>query len=158
MKFEVPQRQQLASEDSVLEYGRDTRCAKQPPGVRDAFSEAFGAKNRLLRYGRDIRYQKQPSLVRDASSVRGTASARRRANIKKRVLIKVYQDFLEYTLLFEPQNYWSAWQDSSGKNPPLTAKKGICAFWLCGIRYRRGWRSASGSPPPQNLRSRSPLD
>lgn len=32
-------------------YGIDARCAKQPPGVRDAFSDAFGAKNRLLGYG-----------------------------------------------------------------------------------------------------------
>ena len=44
--------------------------------VRDAFHEAFGAKNRLLRYGRDIRCAKQPSLVRDASSkARRTAPA-----------------------------------------------------------------------------------
>ena len=67
--------------------------------VRDAFSEAFGVKNRLLRYGRDIRCTKQAPVVRDASSkarrtadstdcgqptaapdassVRGTAPARR---------------------------------------------------------------------------------
>ena len=72
-KFEVPQRQQLASEDSVPEtpsYGTEYACRaqKQPPLVRDAFSEAFGVKNRLFRYGRDIRYRKRPSLVRDASS------------------------------------------------------------------------------------------
>ena len=41
---------------------------KRLPGVRDAFSEAFGVKNRLLRYGRDIRYRKRPPTVRDASS------------------------------------------------------------------------------------------
>ena len=74
----------------LLRYGRDIRCQKQPsvvrdassksrrtadstdcgqpPGVRDAFSEAFGVKNRLLRYGRDIRYRKRPPTVRDASS------------------------------------------------------------------------------------------
>ena len=40
--------------------------------VRDAFSEAFGVKNRLLRYGRDIRYRKRPPLVRGASSERRT--------------------------------------------------------------------------------------
>ena len=41
---------------------------KKASCVRDAFSEAFGVKNRLLRYGRDIWYRKRPSLVRDASS------------------------------------------------------------------------------------------
>ena len=51
-----------------LWYGICVPCSKRLPGVRDAFSEAFGVKNRLLRYGRDIRCQKQPSLVRDASS------------------------------------------------------------------------------------------
>ncbi len=51
-----------------LWYGICAPCSKRLPGVRDAFSEAFGVKNRLLRYGRDIRCQKQPSLVRDASS------------------------------------------------------------------------------------------
>ena len=100
--LEVPQRQQLASEDSVPEtpsYGTEYACRAQKrlPTVRDAFSEAFGVKNRLLRYGRDIRCAEQASVVRDASSkarrtapaapdassVRGTASARRRANIKR---------------------------------------------------------------------------
>lgn len=33
--------------------------------VRDAFSEAFGVKNRLLWYGRDIRCAKQAPEVRD---------------------------------------------------------------------------------------------
>ena len=37
---------------------------KQAPGVRDAFFEAFGVKNRLLRYRMDLRYRKRPSLVR----------------------------------------------------------------------------------------------
>ena len=80
----------FGAQNRLLRYGRDIRCQKQPsvvrdasskarrtadstargqpPGVRDAFSEALGAKNRLLRYGRDIRCQKQPSVVRDASS------------------------------------------------------------------------------------------
>ena len=58
-----------------LRYGICVPCPKRLPGVRDAFSEAFGVKNRLRRYGRDIRYRKQPPLVRDASSkVRETAS------------------------------------------------------------------------------------
>ena len=83
--------------NSLLRYGIRIRCSKRLPGVRDASSEAFGVKNRLLRYGRDIRCAKQPSLVRDAfsearrtapaapdaSSVRETASARRRANMKR---------------------------------------------------------------------------
>ena len=43
-------------------YRRDIRSAEQPSVVRGAFSEAFGVKNRLLRYGRDIRYQKPPFL------------------------------------------------------------------------------------------------
>ena len=38
-------------------------CSKRLPGVRDASSEAFGAKNRLLRYGRDIRCKKQAPVV-----------------------------------------------------------------------------------------------
>ena len=54
--------------EGYLWYGICVPCSKRLPGVRDAFSEAFGVKNRLLRYGRDIRCQKQPSLVRDASS------------------------------------------------------------------------------------------
>ena len=51
-----------------LRYGICVPCSKRLPGVRDAFSEAFGVKNRRFRYGRDIRCQKQPSVVRDASS------------------------------------------------------------------------------------------
>ena len=51
-----------------LWYGICVPCSKRLPGVRDAFSGAFGVKNRLLRYGRDIRCQKQPSVVRDAFS------------------------------------------------------------------------------------------
>ena len=50
--------------EGLLRYGICAPCKKQAPGVRDAFSEAFGVKNRLLRYGRDIRYRKPPSLVR----------------------------------------------------------------------------------------------
>ena len=51
--------------EGLLRYGIRIRCSKWLPGVRDAFSEAFGAKNRLLRYGRDIRYRKRPSTVRN---------------------------------------------------------------------------------------------
>ena len=46
--------------NALLRYGIDTRCAKQPPVVRDAFSEALGVKNRLFWYGRDIRCTKTP--------------------------------------------------------------------------------------------------
>ena len=60
----------------LLRYGIDTRYAKQPPVVRDAFSEALRAQNRLLGYGREIRYQKHPSPVRGAvhSEVRCTGN------------------------------------------------------------------------------------
>ena len=51
--------------EGLLRYGICALCKKQAPGVRAAFSEAFGVKNRLLRYGTDIRYRKPPSLVRD---------------------------------------------------------------------------------------------
>ena len=53
--------------EGLLWYGICMPCSKRLPGVRDAFSEAFGVKNRLLRYGRDIRCAEQPSVVRDAS-------------------------------------------------------------------------------------------
>ena len=41
--------------EGLLWYGICVPCSKRPPGVRDAFSEAFGVKNRRFRYGRDIR-------------------------------------------------------------------------------------------------------
>ena len=43
-----------------LWYGICVPCSKRLPGVRDAFSEAFGVKNRLLRYGKGIRCMKTP--------------------------------------------------------------------------------------------------
>ena len=52
----------------LLRYGICVPCSKRLPGVRDAFSEALRAQNRLLGYGRDIRYRKRPPTVRDASS------------------------------------------------------------------------------------------
>ena len=95
----------LGTRNALLRYGIDTRCSKQPPVVRDAFSEAFGVKNRLLRYGRDIRCAKQAPVVRDAfskarrladstdcgqpaaapdaSSVRETSPARRLSDIEE---------------------------------------------------------------------------
>ena len=51
--------------EGLLRYGICAPCKKQAPGVRDAFSEAFGVKNRRFRYRMDIRYRKPPSLVRD---------------------------------------------------------------------------------------------
>ena len=50
--------------EGLLRYGICAPCSKRLPPVRDAFSEAFGVKNRLLRYRMDIRYRKRPSLVR----------------------------------------------------------------------------------------------
>ena len=89
----------LGTRNRLLRYRICVPCSKRLPGVRDASSEALGAQNRLLRYGRDNRCQKQASVVRDASSkarrtadstdcgqptaapdassVRGTAPARR---------------------------------------------------------------------------------
>ena len=58
----------------LLRYGICVPCSKRLPGVRDAFSEAFGVKNRLLRYRMDIRYRKPLSLVRDRPGVPKTAS------------------------------------------------------------------------------------
>lgn len=43
------------------------RYRKRPPAVREAFSEAFGVKNRLLRYGTDIRCAEHAPMVRLAS-------------------------------------------------------------------------------------------
>ncbi len=54
--------------EGLLGYGICVPCSKRLPGVRDAFSEAFGVKNRLFWYGRDIRYRKRPSGVPNASS------------------------------------------------------------------------------------------
>ena len=46
------------------------------PGVRDAFSEALGAKNRLLVYRKEIRCEKMASAVREAfSKARRTADS-----------------------------------------------------------------------------------
>ena len=59
--------------ESLLWYGICVPCSKQAPGVRDAFSEAFGAKNRRFRYRRDIRCAEQPSVVRGASWIFGAA-------------------------------------------------------------------------------------
>ena len=50
--------------EGLLRYGIRIRCSKRLPGVRDAFSEAFGVKNRRFRYRMDIRYRKPLSLVR----------------------------------------------------------------------------------------------
>ena len=58
----------------LLRYGICAPCKKQAPGVRDAFSEAFGVKNRRFRYRMDIRYRKPPSLVRDRPGAPKTAS------------------------------------------------------------------------------------
>ena len=54
----------FCTREGLLRYGICAPCKKQAPGVRDAFSEAFGVKNRLLRYGMNIRYRNPPFLVR----------------------------------------------------------------------------------------------
>ncbi len=59
--------------EGLLWYGICARCKKQASVVRDAFSEAFGVKNRLLRYGRDIRYRKPPPMVRGCIFIRRRA-------------------------------------------------------------------------------------
>ena len=59
--------------EGLLWYGICVPCSKRLPGVRDAFSEAFGVKNRRFRYGRNIRCSEQPPVVRDASWIFGTA-------------------------------------------------------------------------------------
>ena len=62
--------------NALLRYGIDTRCSKQPPVVRDAFSEALGVKNRLFWYGRDIRCTKTPFCgTRRISKARRTADS-----------------------------------------------------------------------------------
>ena len=79
--------------EGLLWYGICVPCSKRLPGVRDAFSEAFGVKNRLLRYEKGIRCMKTPffctegvfrgtrcskqaSMVRDAfSKARRTADS-----------------------------------------------------------------------------------
>ena len=61
----------LGTGEGLLWYGIDTRCAKQAPRVRDAFSEALGVKNKLLRYGKDIRCAKQaPGVPNEISDAR----------------------------------------------------------------------------------------
>ena len=54
--------------EGLLWYRICVPCSKRLPGVRDAFSKALGAQNRLLRYGRDIRCQKPPPTVRNEST------------------------------------------------------------------------------------------
>ena len=113
----------------LLRYGRDIRYRKRPPTVRKRYSVRKTGSYGTRRIFRGIRCKKQAYPVQKGYSVPKTAfSGTRRifsarnglreeaSKHKKRVLIKVYQDFLEYTLLFKPQNYWSAWQDSSGKS------------------------------------------
>ena len=58
----------FGTEEGLLVYRMDARYRRGAPGVRDAFSEALGAKNKLLVYGKEIRCKKQASGVRDAFS------------------------------------------------------------------------------------------
>ena len=55
--------------NALLRYGIDTRCSKQPPVVRDAFSETFGDKKGLLWYATHLqRCAKQPPAPPNAFS------------------------------------------------------------------------------------------
>ena len=93
--------------NALLRYGIDTRCAKQPPVVRDAFSsealgaqkrfygteEMFGAKTRLLGYATHLQRpaeQPTPQTVDSLLPTGRISSARNgpRSNVsrhKKRV-------------------------------------------------------------------------
>ena len=66
-----------------LWYGICAPCSKRLPGVRDAFSEAFGVKNRLLRYRRDIRCMKTPFFCTEGV-FRGTRCAKQPSTVRKR--------------------------------------------------------------------------
>ena len=61
----------------LLRYGICVPCSKRLPGVRDAFSEAFGVKNSILWYATHLKGPQnsrlQPPAAPDASSVRETA-------------------------------------------------------------------------------------
>ena len=87
----------FGAKSGLLVYARRfQRHSVQKTGIYGTEGK-FGAKKRLLVYGGDIRYrreppaapdaaskaQKQPPAAPNASSVRGTVSARRRANIKE---------------------------------------------------------------------------
>ena len=74
----------LGTGEGHLRYGICVPCSKRPPPVRDAFSEAFGVKNRLLRYGRYIRYRKPPSTVRNRHSATKKGSWGTRRGFQRR--------------------------------------------------------------------------
>ena len=69
--------------EGLLWYGICVRCSKQAPWVRDAFSEAFGVKNRLFRYGRDIRCMKTPFFCTEGV-FRGTRCSKQASTVRKR--------------------------------------------------------------------------
>ena len=48
----------LGTRNRLLRYGICVPCSKRLPGVRDAFSEALGVKNRRFWYRREIRCAK----------------------------------------------------------------------------------------------------
>ena len=52
----------LGTRNALLRYGICVLCSKRLPGVRDAFSEAFGVKNSLLWYATHLqRPAEQPT-------------------------------------------------------------------------------------------------
>ena len=66
-----------------LWYGICVPCSKRLPGVRDAFSEAFGVKNRLFRYGKGIRCMKTPFFCTEGV-FRGTRCSKQASTVRKR--------------------------------------------------------------------------
>ena len=69
--------------EGLLGYGICVPCLKRLPGVRDAFSEAFGVKNRLLRYEKGIRCMKTPFFCTEGV-FRGTRCAKQASTVRKR--------------------------------------------------------------------------
>ena len=69
--------------EGLLWYGICVPCSKRLPVVRDAFSEAFGVKNRLFRYGRDIRCMKTPFFCTEGV-FRGTRCSKQASTVRKR--------------------------------------------------------------------------
>ncbi len=108
-------------------YGICVPCSKRLPGVRDAFSEAFGVKNRLLWYGSDIRYRKRPPTVRGASSVRIT----KKGDAEK---LHPYNQFTQ-AIFPQPTIHLTAKRLSSQSNHNyLTSIRRVAGTFSCSTR------------------------
>ena len=68
--------------EGYLWYGICVPCSKRLPGVRGAFSEAFGVKNRLLRYEKGIRCVKTPFFCTEGV-FRGTRCSKQASTVRK---------------------------------------------------------------------------